>query len=108
VRAERVKAAPARPSDVTPIPKRTAAAATLGDPSSPEVAALEDALKAWRSQRAKADKVSAFIVASNALLRAIAETRPATAQELFRVKGMGPTKLDLYGDEILSVLDGLP
>jgi len=107
-RAERVKPAPARPSDVTPIPKRTAAAATLGEPSSPEVAAVEDALKAWRSQRAKADKVSAFIVASNALLRAIAEARPATADELFRVKGMGPTKLDLYGDEILAVLDSLP
>jgi DNA helicase II / ATP-dependent DNA helicase PcrA len=107
VRAEQPKAAP-RPSEVTPIPKRTASpAGALGEPSSPEVAAAEAALKAWRSQRSREDKVSAFIVASNALLRAIAEARPASASELFRVKGMGPTKLELYGDEILSVLDGL-
>lgn len=100
-----------RSSEVTPIPKRErsgAAKAPIGDPSSPEAAAAEEALRSWRTERARTDGMPAYIVASNALVRAIAEARPTTAQELFLVKGMGPTKLELYGDEILSVLDSLP
>jgi superfamily II DNA helicase RecQ len=49
--------------------------------------------------------VPAYIVASNAVLRAIAIRRPSTARELATVDGIGPTKLELYGDEILAVLD---
>jgi superfamily II DNA helicase RecQ len=71
------------------------------------VAAADAALRAWRLERARADKVAPFIVASNALVRAIAEAKPATAKELFLVKGMGPTKLELYGDEILAGLDSV-
>jgi DNA helicase-2/ATP-dependent DNA helicase PcrA len=79
----------------------------LAEPSSPEVAAADAALRAWRLERARADKVAPFIIASNALVRAIAERRPTTAKELFTIHGMGPTKLDLYGDEILAVLDSI-
>ncbi len=102
---------PAGRVDVTPIPKRdrgTKAAGALSEPSSPEVAAADAALRAWRLERARADKVAPFIIASNALVRAIAERRPTTASELFAIHGMGPTKLDLYGDEILALLDSVP
>ncbi len=108
-RPERVKG-PTRP-DVTPIPKRdrqARAAGALAEPSSPAVAAADAALREWRLERARADKVAPFIIASNALMRAIAERRPTTAAELFAIHGMGPTKLDLYGDEILAILDSLP
>ena len=87
---------------------RSRTKAPIGEPSSPEAAAAEEALRAWRTERARTDGMPAYIVASNALVRAIAETRPKTAKELFLVKGMGPTKLELYGDEILAVLDSLP
>ena len=108
VRAARVVAA-SRPSEVTPIPKRERAPkAPVGEPSSPEAAAAEELLRAWRTERARTDGMPAYIVASNALVRAIAEARPKTARELFLVKGMGPTKLELYGDEILAVLDSMP
>ncbi len=108
VRAVAVARPPGR-IEVTPIPKRDrqTKAATLGDPSSPEVAAADDALRAWRLERARSDKVAPFIIASNALVRAIAERRPTTASELFAIHGMGPTKLDLYGDEILAALDAI-
>ena len=108
VRAVAVARPPGR-IEVTPIPKRDrqTKAATLGDPSSPEVAAADEALRAWRLERARSDKVAPFIIASNALVRAIAERRPTTASELFAIHGMGPTKLDLYGDQILSILDAL-
>jgi DNA helicase-2/ATP-dependent DNA helicase PcrA len=107
VRAERPKASAT--TSVTPLPKAKdrAKSATLGDPSSPEVAAAEEALKQWRTERARADGMPAYIVASNKLVRAIAEARPTTAKELFAVPGMGPAKLELYGDEILALLDTL-
>jgi DNA helicase-2/ATP-dependent DNA helicase PcrA len=98
----------ARATEVTPIPKRERGAkAPLGDPSSPEAAAAEEALRSWRTERARTDGMPAYIVASNALVRAIAEARPSTAKDLFAVHGMGPAKLELYGDEILAVLDSL-
>jgi len=71
-------------------------------PDTPHIAAL----RAWRTQRSKADDVPAYVVAHDATLRAIADARPTTLAALGRVKGMGPTKLDRYGPEILAALEG--
>jgi DNA helicase-2/ATP-dependent DNA helicase PcrA len=65
---------------------------------------LEEALRTWRRQRSQTDKVAVYLVASDALLKAIAQTRPATLPELARIKGIGPRKLELYGTEILAVV----
>ena len=46
----------------------------------------------------------AYVVAHDALLALIVEERPASAAALRRVKGMGPAKLDRYGDEILAIV----
>ncbi|HSL34571.1 MAG TPA: ATP-dependent DNA helicase UvrD2 [Candidatus Limnocylindrales bacterium] len=73
-------------------------------PDSPLLAAL----RAWRSRRAREDGVPAFVVAHDTTLAAIAEARPASAAALRRVKGMGPTKLERYGDEILAVVEAGP
>jgi DNA helicase II / ATP-dependent DNA helicase PcrA len=78
--------------------------ATPAAPLSAEGAKVEEALKVWRRGRARADGVAAFIVASNAVLRALAEARPTSVEELARVPGIGPTKLELYGDELLAVV----
>lgn len=65
---------------------------------------LEEALKAWRRERAKADKVSAFIVCSDRTLRAIATARPLSLVALRRIDGIGPTKLEAYGEELLALI----
>ena len=65
------------------------------------------ALKAWRLERSKADGVPAFVVADNKTLEAIAAAMPTDERSLLAVAGIGPTKLELYGDEILAVLDQL-
>jgi DNA helicase II / ATP-dependent DNA helicase PcrA len=65
---------------------------------------LLGALRAWRSQRARADAVPSYVVAWDSTLLAIAEARPASLAGLRRVKGMGPAKLARYGDEILEVV----
>jgi DNA helicase-2/ATP-dependent DNA helicase PcrA len=71
-----------------------------GDSGDPAFAALRE----WRLQRARQDGIAPFIIAHDSVLAAIAEALPTTLAQLRRVKGMGPTKLERYGPEILEVL----
>jgi DNA helicase-2/ATP-dependent DNA helicase PcrA len=60
-------------------------------------------LRAWRKERARADGVPAFVVFTNRALCAIAVARPESIEELAEVRGVGPKKIDRYGDEVLAV-----
>jgi DNA helicase-2/ATP-dependent DNA helicase PcrA len=65
---------------------------------------LSNALRAWRTARARADSVAPFIVFHDATIEAIAARRPRSMAELRRVPGVGPLKLDRYGEEIIGVV----
>ena len=65
---------------------------------------LSNALRAWRTARARADAVAPFIVFHDSTIEAIAERRPRSIADLRRVPGVGPTKLDRYGEEIIGVV----
>jgi len=67
---------------------------------------LSNALRAWRTARARADAVAPFIVFHDSTIEAIADRRPSTIPELRRVPGVGPTKLDRYGEEIIAIVTG--
>jgi DNA helicase-2/ATP-dependent DNA helicase PcrA len=67
-----------------------------------------EALRAWRRDAAARAGVPAFVVLSDADLRAVGARRPTTMSELARCRGFGPTKLERYGDELLAVLEQLP
>ena len=62
------------------------------------------ALKAWRLERARKDEVPAFVVFHDSTLEAIARSRPRELWQLAKVSGVGPAKLERYGDEVLAVL----
>jgi ATP-dependent DNA helicase UvrD/PcrA len=62
------------------------------------------ALREWRLERAKADEVPAYVVFHNATLAEIAERRPRTLAELAGIPGVGPTKLERYGEDVLAAL----
>ncbi|HVM35627.1 MAG TPA: ATP-dependent DNA helicase UvrD2 [Actinomycetota bacterium] len=62
------------------------------------------ALKSWRLERSKADGVPAYVVFHDATLKEIARRRPVTHADLARVPGVGGTKLERYGDEVLRAL----
>ena len=64
------------------------------------------ALKAWRLERARADAVPAYVVFHDRTLAEIAGRRPRTRDELATVPGVGPAKLDRYGDEVLAAIGG--
>ena len=69
--------------------------------------AAEKALRDWRTIRANADDVPAYVVLNDRHLRGIAVAKPRDAAELAACDGIGPTKLERYGDEILDVLSAL-
>ena len=77
-------------------------------PASRASDSLLEALQVWRRERAKRDGVPAYVVAHDATLAAIADARPGSIAALRRTKGMGPTKLDRYGAEILAVVAADP
>jgi DNA helicase-2/ATP-dependent DNA helicase PcrA len=65
---------------------------------------LYAALKKWRLKRATADDLPAYVVFHNSTLAEIAGRRPRDLSELGAVPGVGPTKLDRYGGDVLRVL----
>ncbi|MEO7118328.1 MAG: ATP-dependent DNA helicase UvrD2 [Candidatus Limnocylindrales bacterium] len=62
------------------------------------------ALRNWRTERARADRVPPYVIAHDSTLAAIVERRPASMTALARVPGIGPAKLEKYGAEILATL----
>jgi DNA helicase-2/ATP-dependent DNA helicase PcrA len=73
-------------------------------PGGDVTAPAEELLRSWRLERSRADGVPAFVVLSDAHLQGIAQRMPTTPVELRSCPGIGPTKLERYGDEILALL----
>jgi DNA helicase-2/ATP-dependent DNA helicase PcrA len=96
---DEIRPVPAR--HVRQLPDAFEAPAPTHDPSADPLFA---ALRAWRSEQARAEAVPAYVVAHDQTLAAIADARPSTMPALRRVRGMGQAKLDKYGDEILRIV----
>jgi DNA helicase II / ATP-dependent DNA helicase PcrA len=67
--------------------------------------ALYERLRAWRARIAAETGVPAYLVFHDRHLRAIAGRRPRTLRELAGCPGVGPTKLERYGDDVLDLVD---
>ena len=70
------------------------------EPDDPAYAAL----KRWRLERSKADAIPAYVVFHNTTLAEIVRRSPRTREELASVPGVGPAKLERYGDDVLAAL----
>jgi superfamily II DNA helicase RecQ len=62
-------------------------------------------LRVWRM--ARSEGLPAFRVASNAVLAEIVRTRPANAEQLLAVRGVGPTFCAKHGESLLAELHRL-
>ena len=62
-------------------------------------------LRDWRLERSKADNVPPYVVFHDSVLHAIADARPSSLGELAQIAGIGPAKLERYGDDLLATLD---
>ena len=69
-----------------------------------EWSAEGEKLRAWRLARARNDGVPPYVVFHDAVLHAIADARPSSLGELAQISGVGPAKLERYGDDVLAAL----
>ncbi|MDZ7674916.1 MAG: ATP-dependent DNA helicase UvrD2 [Acidimicrobiales bacterium] len=65
---------------------------------------LFEELRTWRAEVAKRQGGPAFTVFNDATLVATAKARPNSLRAFSKIKGVGPTKLDNYGDEVLEIV----
>jgi DNA helicase-2/ATP-dependent DNA helicase PcrA len=75
--------------------------------------ALFDRLKAWRLETAKeagedGKPLPAYVVFTDATLELIAEQKPTSIKALAKVNGVGPNKIERYGEAVLALVSEKP
>jgi ATP-dependent DNA helicase RecQ len=83
---------------------REAPTALPGPPAEPPDPELLARLREWRRGRAAATRSPAYTVFHDSVLEELARRRPASLEDLARVKGIGPAKLERYGPDLLALL----
>src|SRR5690625_2678320 len=100
------------PVEHTPTPQRRRSRAGRADAlataltendADPEVF---ERLRAWRAATAQEIDKPAFTVLHDSTLIAIAAAQPTQLRQLALLRGIGPTKLEAYGAQILAVVRG--
>ena len=70
----------------------------------PEALVRFNALRIWRANTAREQNVPAYVIFHDSTLRAIATNAPEDMDELARIPGIGASKLDRYGEDVLQQL----
>jgi ATP-dependent DNA helicase RecQ len=81
--------------------------ADVGHPEKGMDAAVEarfERLRKWRLELARKHRWPPYCVLQDATLLEIARARPRAMRELLQIKGMGPTRVEKYGEELLAEL----
>jgi len=65
---------------------------------------LYERLKAWRLERSRSDEVPAYVVFTDATLELIAEHKPTDERALRAINGVGPSKIERYGEDVLALI----
>ncbi|TCJ18585.1 DNA helicase RecQ [Parasulfuritortus cantonensis] len=73
---------------------------------SPEELAVFEALRGWRSQKAREQGVPAYVILHDRTLRLLASLQPGDQDGLAGISGLGDAKLARYGDELIGVIRG--
>ncbi len=91
-----------RPDSGTRVSRTSSATQELN----PTAEALFTQLRNWRTEIARPTKTPAFMILGDAVLRAIANTAPQNLSALHAISGMGPTKIDRYGADLIAICRG--
>jgi ATP-dependent DNA helicase RecQ len=83
---------------------RKADDSTSEEPLSEESADLFERLRALRKELADRRGVPAYVIFNDRTLKAIAEERPDSPAELLSISGVGPAKLERYGEAFLEAI----
>ena len=106
--ARAARRAPRRPVVTTRDPaSETGRWDSSGDGPSADTVELFARLKGLRKTLAAARGVPAYVVFSDATLMRLAEERPRSSEALLGIPGIGPKKLELYGERLLELVNGI-
>ena len=84
---------------------RSTAGSAAGDPAADLDAAGQQRFAALRDLRNELrDGKPAYVVFDNKTLAAIARQAPTTLRDLGRISGVGPAKLERYGDAVIALM----
>jgi ATP-dependent DNA helicase RecQ len=93
-----------------PSSPRASSSAKVGsqqtDALNPAAEHLFTQLRNWRTEQARPTKTPAFMILGDAVLRAIATSAPQNLSALHAISGMGPTKVDRYGADLIAICRG--
>lgn len=65
---------------------------------------LYDALRNWRTARAKQEGIPPYIIANNKQLAKMIRIKAKTLSDLVKIDGIGELKVKQYGKEILEII----
>lgn len=57
----------------------------------------------WRSQRSKKEGVPPYVLMTNKQIADVVKQRPQSLADLMKIDGVGKSKADKYGEDILSI-----
>ena len=89
---------------VTPPPKRTRGSSTTTAAVESGDVPLFEALRAVRRELAAVANLPPYVIFHDSTLRAMAASRPRTANEMARIPGVGARKLEAYGAPFLAAI----
>lgn len=102
ISTERAIAAAREPSSA----KATQVVSAASDESEVENQELYRALKKWRSElQQDVPTMSPFAIFPNRVLMNIADVVPSTIKELNSISGIGKTRVEKYGNDILNIVE---
>ncbi len=68
-------------------------------------AKLAGSIRQWRQLKAENERLAPYLVLTNKSIALLAKSKPKTDKELLQVYGIGQAKVDLYGQELLKLLN---
>jgi ATP-dependent DNA helicase RecQ len=75
-----------------------------GSPAAAADSELLGRLKSWRSEEARRQGMPPYVIFHDRTLEALAAAQPRDREALRQVHGIGPAKLDAYGEALLRLL----
>ncbi|HYP51891.1 MAG TPA: HRDC domain-containing protein [Pyrinomonadaceae bacterium] len=100
-RAATISSAPRAAGTAT---RRRRKPAEAGPPLTEEERRTVGLLKRWRTQRANAQRVPAYMICPDKTLECLARERPETLEQLRSVYGLGDSKIERFGEDLLAAL----
>jgi ATP-dependent DNA helicase RecQ len=91
-----------------PVLRPPGAAAVPPPAALPVDADLAARLRGWRLERSRSDGVPAYVVLTNACLDEVCRRLPGDEEELLDVPGMGPARIERYGQDLLELVRAAP